>query len=132
MPTVRRSSAKKTAVKSRTYTVLRKSTVDPKKKLSSQGKTKTTTKSAAYLAKRVALSKRGSPSRVYLYRKGQVMTFSISYSRKAGKATAVATLLRTRSVKLKKRRVKKKRSTASTKLRRSSRSARSSSRRSRA
>lgn len=112
---------KKSASKARSYTILKKSSFDPKKKLSSQGKTKTTTKTGAHLAARVALAKTKRPSRIYLYRRKKIMTYSIRYEQKDGKLRAVAKLIRTVSAKRKtstskkKSTTKKKKSTRKTK-----------------
>lgn len=102
---------KKSASKARSYTILKKSSFDPKKKLSSQGKTKTTTKTGAHLAARVALAKTKRPSRIYLYRRKKIMTYSIRYVQKDGKFKAVAKLIRTVSAKRKTSTSKKKSTT---------------------
>ncbi|CAM9102947.1 unnamed protein product [Ectocarpus sp. 12 AP-2014] len=99
-----RSGSKKTSAgaTTRSYTVLRKPTIDPKKKVSSQGKAATTTKTGAHLARRQALKRRTRPSRIYLYRNKKITTYSIKYGKnKDGKLTAVAKLLRTVTVKRK-------------------------------
>ena len=84
---------------SRSYTVLRKSTLDPKKKVSSQGKSRSTTKTGAHLAARVAIRRRTKPSRIYLYRKKRVTTYSIKYTKnKDGKTKASAKQLHVRTV----------------------------------
>lgn len=93
--------AKKT-VKSRSYIVLRKSTLLAKKKVSSQGKSVTTTKSGAQLAARIALKKTTRPSRIYLYRKKRILTYAITYHKKPGKTRAVARIVKTTTVKRKK------------------------------
>ncbi|CAN0249196.1 unnamed protein product [Ectocarpus sp. 6 AP-2014] len=94
---------KKSAGVSRSYTVLRKSTLDPKKKVSSQGTSRTTTKTGAHLAARVALRKRTRPSRIYLYRKKKIVTFSIKYTKnKDGKVKASAKQIRSVTAKRKK------------------------------
>lgn len=105
------SKKKKSSSKVRSYTILKKSTFDPKKKLSSQGKTKTTTKTGAHLAARVALAKTKRPSRIYLYRRKKIMTYSIRYVQKDGKVKAVAKLVRTKAVKRKTSSSKKKKTT---------------------
>lgn len=112
--TVRRSSStEKSSAKARSYTILKKSTFHPKKKLSRQGKTKATTKTGAHLAARVALAKTERPSRIYLYRRKKIMTYSIRYVQKDRKVKAVAKLVRTKAVKRKtsKKTTKKKKST---------------------
>lgn len=88
--------------KSKSYIVLRKSTIDPKKKVSSQGKSATTTKSGAYLAARIALRKTKRPTRTFLYRKKKIMTYVIKYTKKDGKTKATAKLSKTKTVKRKK------------------------------
>lgn len=108
---------KKSSSKARSYTILKKSSFDPKKKLSSQGKTKTTTKTGAHLAARVALAKTKRPSRIYLYRRKKIMTYSISYGHKDGKLKAVAKLIRTKSAKRKTSSSKKKSTTKKKKKR---------------
>ena len=123
----RRSSSttktKKSASKARSYTILKKSSFDPKKKLSSQGKTKTTTKTGSHLAARVALAKTKRPSRIYLYRRKKIMTYSIRYKQKDGKLRAVAKLIRTAaairktSTSKKKKTTKKKKKTTKKKRR---------------
>lgn len=50
------------------------------------------------LAAKVALAKTKRPSRIYLYRRKKIMTYSITYVQKDGKVKAVAKLLRTKSV----------------------------------
>lgn len=113
---------------SRSYTVLRKSTIDPKKKISSQGTARTTTKPGAHLAARVAIKRRTRPSRIYLYSKKKIITYSIRYTKnKDGKTKASATQIRSVSARRKKtsstkKATKKKRTTAkkSTKKRRTS------------
>jgi len=103
------TTKKKKAGPTRSYTVLRKSTLDSKKKVSTQGKPATTTKTGAYLAARVALKRRTRPTRIYLYRKKKITTYSIKYGkRKDGKVKAVAKLVRTVTVKRKKPSSKKK------------------------
>jgi len=97
---VRSSSTRKTgksSLKARSYTILKKSAFDPEKKLSSQGKTKTTTKTGAYLAAKVALARTKRPPRIYLYRRKKIMTYSIKYVQKDGKVKAVAKLIRKKS-----------------------------------
>lgn len=107
-----RSSAakkKKSTGATRSYTILRKSTIDPKRKVSSQGKSATTTKTGAHLAARVALKRRTRPSRIYLYRKKKIITYSIRYTKnKDGKTKAVAKLMRSVLAKRKKTSSKKK------------------------
>lgn len=99
---------KKTGV-TRSYTILRKSTINPKKKVSSQGKSATTTKTGSHLAARVALKRRTRPTRIYLYRKKKIMTYSIKYGkRKDGKVKAIAKLVRAVTVKRRKTSSKKK------------------------
>ena len=94
---------KKSTGVSRSYTVLRKSTLDPKKKVSSQGTSRTTTKTGAHLAARVAIRRRTRPSRIYLYRKKRILTYSIRYTKnKDGKAKASATQIRSVTAKRKK------------------------------
>ncbi|AAK14492.1 unnamed protein product [Ectocarpus sp. 4 AP-2014] len=88
---------------SRSYTVLRKSTLDPKKKVSSQGTSRTTTKTGAHLAARVAIKRRTRPSRIYLYRKKRIITYSVKYTKnKDGKTKASATQIRSVTAKRKK------------------------------
>ncbi|CAN0570879.1 unnamed protein product [Ectocarpus sp. 12 AP-2014] len=119
---------KKSTGVSRSYTVLRKSTINPKKKISSQGTSRTTTKTGAHVAARVAIKRRTRPSRIYLYRKKKIITYSIRYTKnKDGKAKASATQIRSVSAKRKKtsstkKATKKKRTTTkkSTKKRRTS------------
>ena len=116
MPPTRRSSSaskkKKSSGSTKSYTILRKSTIDPKKKVSSQGKSATTTKTGAYLAQRVALKRRTRPTRIYLYRKKKISTYSISYGKKKdGRTKAVAKLVRSVIAKRKKKSSKKRRTT---------------------
>ena len=92
----------KKSVKSRSYVVLKKATLSAKKKVSSQGKSVTTTKSSAQLAARLALKKTTRPSRIYLYRKKRIMTYAITYHKKPGKTRALAKLVKTKTVKRKK------------------------------
>lgn len=119
MATTKRSrtgSRRKSSAKARSYTILKKSTIDTKKKLSRQGKTKTTTKTGAHLAARVALAKTKRPSRIYLYRHKKIMTYSIRYAQKDGKVKAVAKLVRTKAVKRKTSKKDKKKSTKEKKM----------------
>lgn len=89
------SKKKKSAGTTRSYTILKKSRFDPKKKLSSQGKSCTTTKTGAQLAARVATKRRVRPSRIYLYRNSKVYTYSMKYVKsKDGVTKAVAKLVR--------------------------------------
>lgn len=94
---------KKSTSVSRSYTVLRKSKIDPKKKVSSQGTARTTTKTGAHLAARVAIKRRTRPSRIYLYRKKKIITYSIRYTKnKDDKVKASATQISSVSAKRKK------------------------------
>lgn len=106
---------KKATGVSRSYTVLRKPTLDPKKKVSSQGTSRTTTKTGTHLAARVAIRRRTRPSRIYLYRKKRITTYSIKYSKnKDGKTKASAKQIRTAAAKrgkTTKKATKKKRTT---------------------
>ena len=94
----KRPSAKKTnrsTRPTRAYTVLRSSKFDPKKKLSSQGKTVNTTRNGAYVASAVALKKRSRPTRIYLYRSKRVLSYRIKYyTGTNGKPKAEATYMR--------------------------------------
>ncbi|CAN0558045.1 unnamed protein product [Ectocarpus sp. 8 AP-2014] len=101
--TKKKRSAKKSTGVSRSYTVLRKSTLDPKKKVSSQGTSRTTTKTGAHLAARVAIRRRTRPSRIYLYRKKKILTYAIKYTKnKDGKTKASAKQIRSVTAKRKK------------------------------
>lgn len=98
----RSSSRKKktTSVKAKTYTILKKSAFDPAKKLSTQGKTRTTTKTGAHLASRVALARKKRPTRIYLYRHKKIMVYQIKYVREDGKVkSAIAKRIKTLSAK---------------------------------
>lgn len=103
---------KKSTGVSRSYTVLRKPTLDPKKKVSSQGTSRTTTKTATHLAARVAIRRRTRPSRIYLYRKNRITTYSIKYGKnKDGKTKATAKQIRTAAAKRGKTTKKKRKTT---------------------
>lgn len=107
------SKKKKSTGVARSYTILKKSTINPTKNVSSQGKLRTTTSTGAHLAARVAIKRRTRPSRIYLYRKQKVITYSIRYAKnKDGKVKAAAKHLRSVPVKRKKPSPTKKRKTA--------------------
>ena len=96
--TKKRRKKKKSVATTRSYTILKSARFDRTKKLSSQGKTRKTTKTGAHLASKVALSKRKRPTRIYLYRHKKIMTYSITYTTKDGKLKAVAKLKKTKTV----------------------------------
>lgn len=99
-PTTTRRKKKQTSVTAKTYTILKKSAFDPTKKLSTQGKTRTTTKTGAHLASRVALARRKRPTRIYLYRHKKIMVYQIKYVREDGKVkSASAKRIKTLSAK---------------------------------
>lgn len=99
----RKSSAKKSTTKVRSWTVLRGSGFDPKKKLSAQGKTVSTTKLGPSVAARYALKRRDRPSRMYLFRDRKIRVYSIKYLTKDGKVKAKAKYERSISQKKKKK-----------------------------
>ncbi len=81
---------KTTPAKAKTYTILKKSVFDPTKKLSTQGKTRITTKTGAHLASRVALARKKRPTRIYLYRHKKIMVYQIKYVREDGKVKSAS------------------------------------------
>ena len=99
-----------------TYIVLKTSKVSTKKSLSKQGKTIIMRCSATTAAKKYATAyyaqKKRSLKKVYLYRKGKVMTFKITSrkSKKTGKKVFVAKRMRTVSLKTKSKKMSKSKS----------------------
>lgn len=98
-----RKPSKKSTTKVRSWTILRGSGFDPKKKLSSQGKTVSTTKLGPSVAARHALKRRDRPSRMYLFRDRKIRVYSIKYLTKDGKVKAKAKYERSISQKKKKK-----------------------------
>lgn len=113
--TLKRRKKKKSVATTKSYTILKSARFDPTKKLSSQGKTRKTTRTGAHLASKVALAKRKRPTRIYLYRHKKIMTYAIRYETKDGKVRATAKIKKTKYVskrsKSKKKTTKKKKKT---------------------